>query len=83
MMLTTLLSAHLLGLVPNERDAIMRVPYTPLSKIPFTANDFFKKQKKIKIKGTGHYITTNPLKAGDFIGYRMPMSLHFGNAVTG
>ncbi|MCM2352033.1 MAG: hypothetical protein NDI63_00340 [Pseudobdellovibrio sp.] len=48
----------------NRKDSLLRVPYDPITKIPRSAADFFRRDKDNKLV----------FKTGDFIGYRIPLS---------
>jgi hypothetical protein len=48
----------------DRRDSLLRIPYDPITKIPRTAQDFFRRDKDNKLV----------FKVGDFIGYRIPLT---------
>lgn len=47
----------------TRKDSLLRIPYDPITKIPRSASDFFRRDKN------GQHI----FKSGDFIGYRIPL----------
>lgn len=47
----------------NRKDSLLRVPYDPITKIPRSAQDFFRRDSDNNLV----------FKTGDFIGYRIPL----------
>lgn len=46
----------------NRKDSLLRLPYDPITKIPRSAQDFFRRDNNKLV-----------FKVGDFIGYRIPL----------
>lgn len=61
----------------TQKESLLRVPYDPITKLPLKSDVFFDKKKNI-FTGEEEQV----LKAGDFIGYRAPMTFSLGKGFS-
>ncbi|MFN3453307.1 MAG: hypothetical protein ACK41T_00005 [Pseudobdellovibrio sp.] len=57
----------------TRKESLIRLPYDPITKIPFKSEDFFKKEFNKATQKEEYKI-----KVGDFIGFRAPLTLSVG-----